>query len=254
MSPTYQRILRDKNRKREVLFITIVGLIALLGILYCLYLLRGAFKIRDIYIYGNQKLRVDEIRSLINIRQGDELFGIPLREVYERLRSNPWIKEARLKKDLTGIVHISIREATPAALLQFRGRIYLVDTDGVLLEDIGETKTFFLPIIKGIDPIKNRPAYQEALSIVRFLDQKRPFPNPSGLEISGSRPEDIYVVVDGVRIIIGTGDYDLKMDRLDLVRKEVIKRNLSVDTIDLRFANKIIVRPEGDNAQKKASR
>ncbi len=257
MSSAYQRIVRGKARKRQTLFIIIGGLIALLGLLYSLYLLRGVFKIRDIYIYGNQQLRVDEIRSLIKIKRGDRLFDTPLSELYERLRSNPWIKEARVRRELTGLVHISIKEASPAALLQFRGRTYLIDTDGVLLEDIGETKTFFLPIIKDIDPFKAKPAYREALSLIRFLIEKRPFENPSGLEISGSRPEEIYVVVDGVRIIIGSGDYEVKMGRLDLVRKEIIKRNIAVDTIDLRFANKIIVRPDegkhrNNNVEKKA--
>jgi len=259
MSSAYQRTLRGRSRKRQAIFIIIGCLIALLGLLYSLFLLRGVFKIRDIYIYGNQQLRVDDIRSLIKIKRGDRLFDAPLSELYKRLKSNPWIKEARVRRELTGLVHISIKEASPAALLQYRGRTYLIDTDGVLLEDIGETKTFFLPIIKDIDPVKSKPAYREAISFIRFLSEKRPFENPSGLEISGSRPEEIYVVVDGVRIIIGSGDYEVKMGRLGLVRKEISKRNIAVDTIDLRFTNKIIVRPkEGkqskDNAEKKASR
>lgn len=244
MDRAYQRILIKRNKKKEHFFIVVGLLLAIVVLVYSLWLLRGIFRIQDIYIYGNHQIRNEEIRGLIKIKKGDRLFDTNLIDIYERLKAYPWVKDAKIRKELTGVVRIFVKEATPVALIQIKGRTYLVDGDGVLLEDIGETKTFFLPVIKGIDPVKERTTYKEALSFIRFISDKRLFLNTTGIEISGSRPEDIYVVIDGVQIIVGAGDYEVKMERLDFVRKEIIRRNISVNAIDLRFANKIIVKPE----------
>ncbi len=248
-----QKTIRQRRSKRLLWTIYLAGGILVFAALYGLWNLRVLFRVTDIYIYGNQQIRNADIRGLININRGDRLFDTSLNDIYKRVRSSPWIKDAKIKRDFTGRIQILVKEAVPAALLRLKGHTYLVDTDGELLEDIGDTKTFFLPIIRDMDPVKNKEVYREAISFVKYLSSKKMHVASGGIEIVGSRPEELAVRIDNVFIVVGTGDYERKMDRLEFVRSEIIRRNITVGTIDLRFANKIVVIPDSKGEDKGVS-
>lgn len=246
MQSIFHRRLRASQRKRDFAIITLLLLIIGGSLAYGVWQARLLFKIKDIYVYGNQHLKVEEIRGLSGVKRGDQLFGHSLKDISNRLRTNPWIKDVKIRRELTGKLHILIREAVPTAILRLKGHNYLVDTDGVLLEDIGDTKTFFLPVILEMDPVKNKPVYQEAIRFIQYITNKGSHLSKGGLEVLGKRPEDLSVRMDNVLIIVGAGDYDKKLERLEFVRGEILKRNITVSAIDLRFANKIIVKPSAD--------
>jgi len=48
---------------------------------------------------------------------------------------------------------------------------------------------------------------------------------------------------DGVVVKIGSGEYEEKLARLADIEQEIKQRNISVDYIDLRFANRVLVSP-----------
>jgi cell division septal protein FtsQ len=43
--------------------------------------------------------------------------------------------------------------------------------------------------------------------------------------------------------VVGEGEYEDKLARLADIEKEIKDRNISVDYIDLRFANRVLVSP-----------
>ena len=61
-----------------------------------------------------------------------------------------------------------------------------------------------------------------------------------------SSPEDITLKVDSISIKVGAGDFDKKLERLEAIKDEIQKRNMTIEYIDLRFANKVIVKPLGN--------
>ncbi len=42
---------------------------------------------------------------------------------------------------------------------------------------------------------------------------------------------------------MGAGDFERKLTDLQFVKEEIAKRNIRVEYIDLRFANRIVVKP-----------
>ena len=56
-------------------------------------------------------------------------------------------------------------------------------------------------------------------------------------------PEDISMQVDGMLVKVGHGEYEEKLQRLLELEDEIMRRGIPVDYIDLRFANKVIVKP-----------
>ncbi|MCX8026545.1 MAG: FtsQ-type POTRA domain-containing protein [Thermodesulfovibrionales bacterium] len=207
-------------------------------------------KVTDIQVYGNQRLKYEDIVTAVNVKKGDKLFATDLKTIHERLMSIRWIKEAVIKKDLSGVIHIKIKETQALAILRLKDRTFLVDNDGVLLEDIGDSVVLFLPVLVDIDPKEDYKAYKEALSFVSFLKNHTSYTSKGRIEITGKRPEDITVMIDGVQIKIGSGDYDKKISRLDFVRQEIQRRNLNVEVIDVRFKDRVVVRTSKESNDK----
>lgn len=242
---------REKERKKRLLItLSFVCLFVVMISFGVYFLIANFIRVTDVYIYGNQRLKPDDIMSAIKVQKGDKLFSTDLQTLYERLMTNRWIKDAIIKKDLSGVIHIKIKEAQALALLRLKDRTYLVDKDGVLLEDIGDPVAFFLPVLIDIDPRDNYNAYKEALSFVAFLKDHTSYTSKSKIEIFGKKPEDISLRIEGIQIKIGSGDYERKMSRLDFVRQEIQRRNLNVEVIDVRFKDRVVVRTHKENNEK----
>ncbi|MBA3060332.1 MAG: cell division protein FtsQ [Nitrospirae bacterium] len=121
-----------------------------------------------------------------------------------------------------------------------------VDDKGNLLEELKGESIPFLPIISG-DPFKNSPdVLGEVFNLVRTMKDKGFIAVKDRIEIiipHGAGPEDISMQVDGMLVKVGHGEYEEKLQRLLELEDEIMRRGIPVDYIDLRFANKVIVKP-----------
>lgn len=235
------RVLSRRKKKRrinKILFFTFSFTI----ILVSAYLISTKYIfVRDIVFVGNYYIKDEELMHLLKIKKGDRLLSVSNKELYSRLKKSPWINDLVVRKDLTGQISISIKEATPLAILSLSDANYLIDRDGKILEQIKHNSEFFLNIIKDIAP-NNKETYDEVIKLANLL-HRGDFFSEGSVEISGNRPEDIVLKADNLLIKIGAGDYDKKLERLRVVKKEIEKRNVRVEYIDLRFADRIIVKP-----------
>jgi cell division protein FtsQ len=198
--------------------------------------------IREVNFYGNRHLTYEELLSLSGCSQKDRLFAVSAGDIYRKLKTSPWIKDAMVRKDLSGKVTIQITEAVAIAVLLADEKPYLVDREGLRLEEIRGEPVYFLPVIK-IDPASCKEAYQEAVVLAGILYDGKVMAHQGNIELSGTRPEDITMKVDNLPVRIGVGDLTKKLEKLNFVREELVRRNMAVEYIDLRFADKIVVKP-----------
>jgi cell division protein FtsQ len=63
------------------------------------------------------------------------------------------------------------------------------------------------------------------------------------IEIVLSRPQELTSVIDGMVVKIGVGDYKEKLQRLLELEEDILRRQITVDYIDVRFANRVVVKP-----------
>ena len=238
---------REKGKKR-LRFVLIVSFLAVSVCLGIYYIVRHNIKTGEIVFIGNNHLKNEELTSLIKIKKGEKTFEVSGSEIYKNLLKSPWIKDAVIRRELSGRLMVKVTEAVPVAILSLSGRPYLIDRDGVVLEEMKAGTVLFLPVIKDIDPRVNAETYTEAIRFVKVLYDKRILSYGGNLEISGSRPEEIALKLDSVSIRVGIGDFEKKLGRLKFVRDEIEKRNMAVEYIDLRFSNRIIVKPVGHAA------
>jgi len=254
ISTMNRRNLRSLKRRRERrrFLLTMVSLLLVASAGCATYLLiKHYLLVKEIVVIGNQHLRNEEIGSLIKIRKNDALFGHAGKEIYKELLKSPWIKDAIVRKELSGKVIIRITEAVPVAILNLSEKAYLVDKEGAILEQMREGSVLLLPIINEIDPANNRVTYLEAIKMVNILHEKRALSYSGKLEITGNRPEEISLKLDNILIKIGVGNIEKKLERLRVVKEEIERRNMLVEYVDLRFNDKIIVKPITEVPEKK---
>lgn len=235
-------IKRQKARNRIRFFVFIFSLLLIAGSSIYFYVHNYVF-VKEIVFIGSRQLDRGELMSLLMVRNGDRLFSISGGELYQRLRKSPWIKDAVIRKELSGRLLINLTEAVPFAILTMENVPYLIDKDGVMLEQIKEGTAFFLPIIRDINPYKNRDAYMEAVRLINALNNRNIYLYSGNIEVTGQRPENLTLKVDNIYIKIGGGDYDKKLERLEIVMNEIEKRNMAIEYIDMRFSNRVIVKP-----------
>ncbi len=133
----------------------------------------------------------------------------------------------------------------PYALLEMNGRTFFIDDKGNRLEELKGEAIPFLPVISG-DLFKNSGVFSEVLNLVRTMKDKGFIAVKDRIEIiipHGAGPEDISMQVDGTLVKVGHGEYEEKLQRLLELEDEIMRRGIPVDYIDLRFANKVIVKP-----------
>ena len=64
---------------------------------------------------------------------------------------SPWVEQAALRRVLPSTVEVVIRERTPMAIGRIRGDLYLVDEQGLVIDEYGPNYAQFdLPIVDGL--------------------------------------------------------------------------------------------------------
>jgi len=238
---------------RRILILCIFIFIVAVVVILILKMSERTFIIREILISGNYHLEEEEIKSALDIRSGENLFRLSFDELETRLRRIAWIKRMSFRKQFPSTLMINIEETVPKALLNLNGQLFLINSEGNILEEIVGEGASFLPVVIGIRPEKDRGGILEALKLIDALSEKNILSGKESIEIM----LDSYGLVmnmDGESIRVGYGGYSEKLQRWKELEPEIKKRNINIDYVDLRFKDRVIVKPlriiQGDKGVK----
>lgn len=236
-----------KKKNKSGLLIGITAFVLLVSTLatvaYISYIkIISAFPIKKIIFTGNKHLNIDELRTFTGIHGKESLIALSGKSVSQRLLKSPWIRSASVSKVFPDTLSIVISEVVPFALLDVNGHIFLTDDKGNLLEELKDNTIPFLPIITG-DPFKEKDGFSEALTLAKTMIDMGFSSERDQIEIVLSKPQELTSVIDGTVVKIGIGEYREKLERLLELQEEIQRRKIPIDYIDLRFANRVVVKP-----------
>lgn len=251
--------MQSKNRKQKAAFrkgekivrffkrgiIVLSGLIVTFLIVLGIKLSAGTFAVKNIQISGNSNLENEDIVRALNIRNGESLFRLSFSDLEKRLKRIKWIKKVAIRKQFPDKLIIKIEETTPKALLRLNSRMFLVDGDGNVLEEVEGKSTSFLPVIVGIDPEKDKGGILEALKLVDAISdksEKNTFINKELKEIT-MEAYGLAMNLDGEIVKVGYGKYIEKLGRWRELESEVRGKMPAISYIDLRFDDRVVVKP-----------
>ena len=113
---------------------------------------RMGFVVRNIEISGRAHVDRDAVYRIVMDQRGQDMPLVDLSGTRERLLSLGWIKDARVSRRLPDTLAVDLVERTPAAILQRRQQLYLIDADGHVLSAVDpKTLPLQLPLVIGAE-------------------------------------------------------------------------------------------------------
>lgn len=203
---------------------------------------RGLFPLKQIVITGNRNLQTAEVESLLGVKLGQDMAGLAKGRLADRLKGSAWVERLSLRNEFySGRILVRLKEREPFALIKKGGRIWIADSKGKLLEQVGEGVEPLLPVIEA-DPEAYPETFREAMIFARLLKEAGSFDKPLTI-FANTDPDGLAMDIDGVAIKVGFGEYERKLEKLRELKAEISRRQIRADSIDLRFANRVIVSP-----------
>lgn len=193
------------------------------------------FAVKDILVEGRENTDPDVLRALLDIERGDPIFAFDPDEAKELIERISWVREAHVERRLPDTIYIGLVERRPLALWQNKGKVRLIDVDGVTLADRGLDQFAGLVIIVGEDA----PAY--APELLRLLHAEPALEDrvEAATRVGGRRWD--LRMKSGAVAKLPEGDLGLALRRLAKAQEEEGLLDKEVETIDLREDNRITV-------------
>lgn len=237
-----QKKLSAFGRKLKVLSVIVLTVSAVAAVVLVMpYRMPSVLAMKTLELEGNEHLTDDELRQIAGLKGNESLLTLSGKKVYGKLLESPWIQSASVRKEYPSRLRILIRETEPFALLDMKGKMFIVDDRGRLLEELRENSVPFLPVILS-DPYQEKNAYREAVELAKTIKTMGILHRSQRIEIIAHKPNEIAANIDGVIVKIGAGEHEDKLARLLEIEQEIKKRNMPVAYIDLRFAKKVVVK------------
>ena len=101
------------------------------------------FSMQSIELDGNEHLTDEELLQIAGLKGKKSILVLSSRKVYEKLTESPWIQSATVRKEYPSRLLIRIRETEPFALLNMKGKMFIVDDKGRMLEQLKENSVPF---------------------------------------------------------------------------------------------------------------
>ena len=260
-----------RNRRNWRAFVKPAIYVGVLGTIGAFGLYRGSrlaadthlLRVNRIIVRGNQRLSKGEVLAVLGGLQGENVLLTSLDNWRTRLLASPWVRDAALRRSLPSTVEVVISERSPIGIARLNGGdMYLVDERGVIIDQFGpQYADFDLPIIDGLmaalgtagtDPNSGSvPAFltdeNRAELAARLMTALKAKPAVAQRlsQIDVTDVHNATVILNGDPAVIQLGE-DQFLQRLQAyldVAATLRERVESIDYVDLRFDDRIYVRP-----------
>jgi len=260
----FRKPYRVKKQKsifgNRFFWLGILILVFLSSIFYLLFF-SEIFQVEKIIITGNKKVSTEDIEFLIEKKlekkilffKTKSLFLVNLNEIRDDILNNfPQLAEAEVKRGVPDALYVLVIERLGLAILCQNEQCFLLDSEGVIFEEISEITPKMLKIKK--------PTLKESLELGEKVIEKDYLEKI--LEVQKKINEEIkieakeFIIPTEERLDVKTtedweiyfnlkGDINWQLTKLSLVLKERVppEKRGNLEYIDLRF-ERIYIFPE----------
>jgi len=213
-----------------------------------------------IVVRGNERLSKGEVLAVLNGLHGESLVWTDLDRWRTRLLASPWVRDAALRRSLPSTVEVVIWERQPVGIGRINSDMYLVDDRGIIIDQYGPQYTELdLPIVDGLSaspndsPTMTDEARADLAGRVIAAVKAKPSVARRLSQIDVSDAHNAKVILSGDPAVLQLGE-DQFLQRLESylqLAAALHERVDAIDYVDLRFEDRIYVRPAGKPPKKK---
>ena len=133
-------------------------------------------KLERVEVGGIQRATAEDVVEASGLNLQDHLLRISTSEVARKIADEiAWVDRAEVERILPSIVRITVFERTPVAVVVYEGRPFVVDLDGVLLEEKTEPLLSILDLPPESLELGGRiaaPSFRHSMEIIAELPPK----------------------------------------------------------------------------------
>ena len=214
----------------------------------------------NIVVHGNERLTDGEVMKVLAGLRGESLMWTDLEAWRDRLMGSPWIRDAALRRSLPSTVEIVVTERTPIGIGRIDGELYLIDESGVIIDEYGPNfADFDLPIVDGlptgtggVGSVTDEPRAALAAQVIAAVKAKPQISNRlSQVDVSDVHNAAVILTGDSARIQLGEDRFLVRLQSYLDLAATLRERVAEIDSVDLRFDDRIYVRPLGKSKRAK---
>jgi len=219
----------------------------------------SSLQISHMVVRGQARLSTGEVLALVDGLRGQNILGADLEAWQQKLLASPWVERATIRRVLPATVEITVYERRPMGIGRLGTAMYLIDGQGVIVDEYGPAYADIdLPIIDGLasppeagGPLVDAARAEFAGRVMAALGA-RPDLAERVSQIDVGNLHDAVVILDGDPALLRLGDTDFVarlQQYLDLA-PALRERLAGIDYVDLRFDERLYVRPLKPRAKK----
>jgi len=215
-------------------------------------------QVEKIVVRGNERLSQGEVLAVLDGLRGESLVWTDLDRWRKRLMASPWVRDAALRRSLPSTVEVVVSERQPIGIGRVNEEMYLVDKGGAIIDQYGpQYADLDLPIIDGLSAppgdhgsltdewraglaarviaaVKSKP------SIARRLSQ---------VDVSDLHNASVILNGDHAMIQLGEDQFLARLQAYLDLAPTLRERVADIDYVDLRFDERIYVRPTNGKSE-----
>jgi len=125
-------VRREAGRRRLRILLMASCVLSAAGIAY-LAVMSPIVDVDHVTVAGARHLSPAQIRTAAGVHTGDHLLFVNTGAVARRVERLPWVRDAKVTRDLPGTLRIVVHEYAPAAYVRVLGAVMLVAANGRVL-------------------------------------------------------------------------------------------------------------------------
>lgn len=214
----------------------------------------STLQVQRIVVRGTVRLSSGEVQALVSGLRGKNILLVDIERYRDRLMGSSWVADAALRRVLPSTIEVFVSEREPFALCRIAGHLYLVDRDGVLIDEFGpKYAQFDLPIVDGAVrvPSSGQPAVDEGRIglAARLVDDLAGDETLAGrvsqIDVSDRRNAVVLLDDDPTLIYLGDEQFARRLNEYIALAGRLRESVPDMEYVDLRFGRNITARGAG---------
>ena len=204
------------------------------------------FDVREIQVRGGNKVGGSEIVAMAGLRHGMNLWKIQPTTIEKKIAKHPWVRRVLVRREFPRRVIIEVEERIPKAIVVM-GRLYYVDSDGIVFKEVGEGENVEFPLLTGLRPEElaaTNPAIRSRIQDAIRLGELMAKDSHALSEIhfESSDRMVLYTTDFPVALRMGSGNWEEKLQRLDRVLGLWKGHENRLASLDVSFRDQVVAR------------
>jgi cell division protein FtsQ len=196
----------------------------------------AGLRVEVVALSGQKQLSRDDVLTSAGVTDNTSLLFFDVSAARARLKSNPWIADATVQKLYPDQLQISITEREPFALWQRNGQVWVISSDGIVLEPFTAQRFTNLPLVVG------EGAEIRAKEFTALLDRYPEIRELVRACILVAERRWNLRLRNGIDVRLPESDVARALDQLAKLNRDHKLISRDVTAIDLRLPDRVTVR------------